>query len=300
MAGSLIVDTGRKDSSWVSYIKSRIKKKKNFLGVITGPTGSGKSWTGLSMCLEIDPTFTQDRIVTRAIDLMKLVNSGKLETGNAILWDEGGVDNAARSWQSKVNKVINQLLQTFRHKRLVLIMTVPAMDFIDASTRKLLHAIFTIKGIDEKKKTTKVKPLLMQFNERTGKIYYKRLWVVKNGGPGPLNFWNIKAPPVWLAEAYEEIKNQFTSTLNIALEQELEEEYEKKLRGKKRRELTEKQELVLSTMADLKDASKVAEKLNINERTVFFHIAQAKKKGYTLEEFSQKGELQKNVRKDEN
>ena len=136
------------------------------------------------------------------------------------------------------------------------------------------------------------------FESKTFKSYYKRLRVIKEGHVGPISFWHVLKPPVWLIEAYEEIKSRFTSQLNIEIEKELEAEYEKKNKGNKRKELTEKQELVLSNMAELKDSGLVAESLGLNERTVFFHIAQAKKKGYTIEEFSQKEELMKNVTKD--
>ena len=82
--------------SWVRYIRQRIKKNKNFLGVITGPTGSGKSYAGLTICKEVDPEFDETRVIFKAKDLMSLINSGELKAGSTILWDEAGVDLSNR------------------------------------------------------------------------------------------------------------------------------------------------------------------------------------------------------------
>jgi len=52
-----------KESLWVSYIKQRIRNNKNFIGIVSGSTGSGKSWSSLSIGEQADPKFDIDRVV---------------------------------------------------------------------------------------------------------------------------------------------------------------------------------------------------------------------------------------------
>lgn len=280
-----LITLKKKEPSWISYIKGRIKKNRNFLGLISGPTGSGKSWAGLSICSRIDPTFGPDRIIMRMRDLMKLINSGKLKgVGRAILWDEASIDIDSKSWQSLTNKLVNSLLTTFRHQRIILLFTTPYMDFIDAATRKLFHAEFSTIGINYENKRTLLKPQRIQYNSRYKKFYYKYLRVkTPNGRRIRLERWNIPKPPNWLIEEYEQIKTNFTTQLNKDIGRQLDDIARKK--GIERKPLTYIQKQVLTLMAKYDDVSKVGKDLGITERTVYFHISQARKKRYKIEEF---------------
>ena len=55
-----------KEPSWVTYIKQRIRLNKNFIGFMSGPTGSGKSYASLSICEMVDPNFSAEQIVLRS------------------------------------------------------------------------------------------------------------------------------------------------------------------------------------------------------------------------------------------
>ena len=72
------------EASWIRYIKQRISRNKNFLGFLSGPTGSGKSWSSLSICGMVDDEFDISRIVFGGIELMDLINHGNLKKGSAI------------------------------------------------------------------------------------------------------------------------------------------------------------------------------------------------------------------------
>lgn len=275
----------RQDPYWILYIKNRIKNMKNFLGITTGPTGSGKSWSALSICLMADPTFTPERIVFSMKELMKLINEGDLKSGSAILWDEAGIDASNRSWQSLTNKMINFLLQTFRHKRIILIMTTPYLDFVDSNTRKLFHAEITTEKIYKDKKEVQTKPMVIQYNSKNKKFYYKYLRVNTGKGTSPVKKWNIPKPPQWLVDEYEELKTKFTSALNKDIEKQLNPIILNP--NDKRKPLTEKQEQVLKLLAkNGGDMNKVVEKIGITHQTAYFHKDCARKKGYSWEEYA--------------
>lgn len=209
------------EKHWISYIKQRIKKNKNFLGFISGQTGSGKSWSTLRICEELDNEFNIERVVFSGLELMELINSGKLRKGSAICFEEVGVEMNSRNWASITNKMLHYLLQTFRHKGFILIMNSPFMDFVDSATRKLFHAEMQTIGIDFEKGEVRLKPQLIQYNSRLQKFYYKRLRVIRPEGVVPVDVWRVNKPSKALIEAYEQKKTDYTTKLNQKIMVEL-------------------------------------------------------------------------------
>lgn len=217
-----IVDKDRGNNySMVRYIRKRIRNNKNFLATITGPTGSGKSWSGLSMAELIDPNFDSSRIIFRARELMKLIREGNLPPGSVILWDEAGIDLSNRNWQSVTNKMLNALLQTFRHRNFILLFTVPYHDFIDSASRKLFHADFETQRINKNKQEVIIKPKLLQYNSNLAKWYRKYLKITENGHVVKIKRWAVPKPSDELIKQYEERKNYFTSSLNTDIDNQL-------------------------------------------------------------------------------
>lgn len=212
-----------KQYSLVRYIHRRISNNKNFLATITGPTGSGKSWSALSMAELIDPEFNASRVIFKARDLMKLINSGSLKPGSVILWDEAGIDLSNRNWQSVTNKMLNALLQTFRHKNFILLFTVPFHDFIDSASRKLFHADFETQRINKNEGAVIIKPKLLQYNSNLAKWYRKYLKVQINGHIVKIKRWAVPKPSDKLIKEYEEAKNKFTKDLNMDINKQLDE-----------------------------------------------------------------------------
>jgi hypothetical protein len=210
-----------KDYSMIRYIHRRIKNNKNFLATITGPTGSGKSWSALSIAELLDPTFTADRIIFKGKDLMKLINYADLKPGSVIIWDEAGIDLSNRNWQSVTNKMLNALLQTFRNKNFILIFTVPFHDFIDSSSRKLFHADFETQRINKNQEKVIIKPKLLQYNSNLAKWYKKYLKVKIDYKIIKIKRWAVPKPSDKLIAEYEQRKNQYTKVLNAEIEKEL-------------------------------------------------------------------------------
>lgn len=276
----------KESPSWINYIQGRIKKNKNFLGFISGPTGSGKSYAGLTICQLLDEGFTAQRVVFSGRELMNLVNSDELTKGSAILFDEAGIDLSNRTWQSLTNRLLNFLLQTFRHKNFILLFTSPYLDFVDASTRKLFHAEFSTVNIDFTNKKVKLKPQLIQYNGRIKKFYYKFLRVITPKGVVPIRSWSLEKPSKDLLKEYEDKKNKFTSQLNKSIEEDL-----NKLEGVKPSPLTEQQQKVLEYIKEGLLVDKISEKLNIHRAIVYNQINYIKKKGYKIKPIKEGGRI---------
>jgi len=276
----MVMQSGKEKILWIQYIKQRIKQNKNFLCVVTGPTGSGKSWTTLSIAEMLDDTFNADRIIFKGHDLMKQINSKDLpkKKGLVFVWDEAGIDLSSRSWQSLTNKMINFLIQTFRHRCFILFFTVPYGDFVDIATRKLLHAEFKTVAIDFKEKSVKIKPHHLRYFPRYKDIRPKRLAYVKEGGGvAPLDFWSVPSPSKELIEAYERKKTVFTTELNEVIQMEL-----NKIEAKKNEKpLTEFQEGILDCWSKgITKQTDIAEILGCKQNKVSQNAKYMANKGY--------------------
>ena len=276
---------------WISYIRQRIKKNKNFLGFISGQTGSGKSWSSLRIAEELDPEFKIDRCVFGGIELMNLINSGGLKRGNAIVFEEIGVEMNNRNWGSVVNKMLNYLLQTFRHRGFILIMNSPYMDFVDAGTRKLFHAELQTCGINFNKQQVRLKPQLLQYNSRMQKFYYKRLKVITPEGIIPVSFWNVSKPSDKLLEDYEQKKRQYTDNLNKRIYEELQNVQNKTERQGRSNKLTTIQQEVFDLLKQGLNLDQIAKERKRATAVIRENIRLIRQKGYTIKAVYDAGRL---------
>ena len=215
--------------NWVKYFKQRVRKNKNFIGLVMGPTGSGKTYSALSIAEQSDPNFNIKQVVFTGKELMALMNSEKLKKGSVIVFEEVGIELDASKWQSTANQMIKYLLETFRHRNFILLMTTPYMGYLAKGGRMLLHGVFETQSIDVNKKTCKLKPMLLQYNSRRDKTYWKYLRVKTEDGIKPLTRWNVPLPSPELIKKYEERKSEFTKQLYLRITKELNEQEGKKV-----------------------------------------------------------------------
>lgn len=222
-----------RQKSWSGYIQEVIDKyNANMLILVVGDTGSGKSYASLKMSELISGLYGKDfkinNVAFSALEFMEIVQNKELKKGDAIIWDEVGVDLNARNWQSVTNKLVNALMMTFRNLNLVVFFTVPDASFVDSATRKLFHAIFEMGGIQKRKKKAKVIPKLIQINRGTGKEYRKYLKVVyKNGAVLKFKNLYLGLPSDILVKQYETKKSRYTQKLNQGIYDELKNAQEK-------------------------------------------------------------------------
>lgn len=211
--GNLSVGT----SYILKYIKNRVEKNnQNFLCAIIGPTGSGKSWGMLSMMEALHPDMDVYKDVCfKARTFMERLNDPNLILGEAIGWDETGIDLNSKEWQNLINKVIAKVLQTFRRQNLIVFFTVPMLNFISADARRLLHCIIKTKCIDKRKNEVVLIPKFLQIEDESGQVYKKWLRVqILGRGITPIKSMRLPKPSQTIIEKYEEQKKKFSDDLN--------------------------------------------------------------------------------------
>ena len=210
------------NSGWrlSDMVKQRLLlQNKNWLCVFCGGTGSGKSYSAMTLATNIDPTFNTDKLVFKAEDFIRLLNSGKLKKGDCILFDEAGVGMPARDWYTISNKAIGYLLQTFRNLNLAVIFTVPNLNYIDGQARGLFHHYIETQKILYKEKLVHAKLFTIRVN-RTGKLFFIYPKLRPKGSKKKIIIKEIyfRLPSPELINAYEKKKMAYTVQLNIGLE----------------------------------------------------------------------------------
>jgi len=174
---------------------------------------SGKSFTALRLCMEIDKNFTIDNVVFSTREFMELLHSGKLKPGSMILWDEAGVGIATRDWYSMLNKSLNYVLQTWGHQSIGLILTVPDFSMVDSQTRKLVNMHFKTMKLVRSRNITRLKPYFLTPMEKSETKRVRPRYDI-GGKKLDIEYIEVKKPPTIMVNQYLKKKEAFTTRLN--------------------------------------------------------------------------------------
>ncbi len=221
------------------WIKGRIKSNKNVIIVINGGTGSGKTYSAISIAKqcaeELETNFSiEGNLEFNFAELLKKMQRPEnLKPGTPFVFEEVGAFGggaSAREWQSQANKFFFSFMQTSRHRNQILIMTCPSFSFLELGARTLVHMQMETAGINFRRKIGYLKPYRIQVNKRTGKFYFKFLRVEHEGRKYKLTKIQCPCPPDSMLAPYEKLKGFYTDALNaeIIANQEKEKEKEKK------------------------------------------------------------------------
>ena len=193
------------------HIKRELGKSRNFTGIFIGRVGTGKSYSALKMAENLDPSFNIDRIVFNIPALLDLAQ--KLQPGNVIIFDEAGISGSNRnSYMNTLNKSLSFLLQTWRHRQIILFVTIPDIAFIDKGVRKMFDIVLESKGVVKKRKIVKMAVKFVQVNFQSGKAYFK-----SPRSSSHIVNTEIGKPSLKLINRYEKAKTNFTTELYNSL-----------------------------------------------------------------------------------
>jgi hypothetical protein len=161
---------------------------------------------------------------------MQCVTSNKLNMGDILIFDEAGVGLSSKEWYTVQNRLLNSVLQTFRHKNIGVIFTTPSLSFMDKTARILTHTYMETNYIDDKNKICNLRVYKFEHNSMLDKTY-KKFYVFHLGDDQAsysMPEIALGLPPKDLIEAYEEKKNKYTRELNKNVYQEILNEENKK------------------------------------------------------------------------
>lgn len=203
-----------RESFILNYVRNRIVRKKNALIAIVGGTGSGKSYSALSIGEQLDPNFDITRVAFTPVEFLDLIrDEAKLPHGSVIVLDEGQLSVSSREWFSIQNKLLNQVLSTFRYKQLVVIFTTPDLSFIDSQARKLFHMYMETVSINRKKGIATLKPFQISVMRRKGQVWYIYPTTTTDKGTFKFKRVRIKKPSQKICFRYEKKKREFAENM---------------------------------------------------------------------------------------
>ena len=197
-------------------VRSRLwSTNDDWLCLFCGPRGSGKSLSALSLALAIDPTFKKERIIFSIEELMTLITEGKVKRGQAIIYDEIGVDASSKSSMSQTNKAVSFIIQTVRPYNLAVIFSTPSMDFVDSQIRKMFHTyIETWKGNFVNGRYARAKIFFLQYNPRISKLYFHTPKAVINGKKVDVAEIYFERPPLRWERLYAKVRKRYVMDLS--------------------------------------------------------------------------------------
>lgn len=217
------------ERAWVTYIRAKVtEQNQSFPTLMDGQTGSGKSWSVLRICQELEPDFQlEGNWFFRANEFFSAFNKYyKDKPKRAKIWvmDEAGVDLSSDEWQSKINKIFAKIFSTSRFRNYIFFGTVPFIDFISKKVRKLMQYRMTANYTQKFNSVIRgvVVPRCLQWNDRKEDFYYHKLVKIKeNGDEVDINRILLPKPKKALRDEYEKLRAEFSDKLNVELEEQL-------------------------------------------------------------------------------
>lgn len=136
-------------SKELSKVKKRVlTKDRDFVAVIDGEEGVGKSVLAQQLAAFLDPNFTMDNILFNSNDFMKKIKDPKTKKGTAIVLDEAFSSANSRGSLSEVNKAMIGVATEMRQRNLFVFLCIPSFFDLDKyfalwRCRALFHTYFT-------------------------------------------------------------------------------------------------------------------------------------------------------------
>ena len=202
---------------------ARLTTNRNWLAILTGEPGTGKSWTAMRIGQDLSKMtgreFTVKHIVFEVEDLLKLIQV--LPPRSVIILDEAGVELAAREFMSARNRAMGKIFQVFRYKQLALIWTLPDMSMIDVQIRKLIQTFMETLPIDYVEEKTRVKWFNVNIDRWTGEVTRQYPRVRIKGVTYVARMLKFGKPSPELVAPYELNKDVFFRKLMLESQNEI-------------------------------------------------------------------------------
>jgi len=268
-----------------SYLRRRLlEKNQNVLMSVTGGTGSGKTYSAMSIAENyyekvLGKKFPVENIVFSLagfVERLKYFRDNHMR-GELLIPDEWGVNNSALDFQSKSQKMFTYIMQSFRSMNIGLIMTLPVLTMLNKSTRQLLHCHLITAGIDYDLKKAKLKAFFHQLNQMSGKSYWKYPKVRLNGRMIKLRNVKVSIPSDDLIGKYEKMKEDFVYS---KLDEAHEEFKDKTNLQESKTQLTEIQQAIYDLSHKGYGIKEISEILGKAQNTISTHKKATIRKGY--------------------
>lgn len=216
----MAIDLTEEGATTNQIFKNRmIEANQNMLIAITGKTGSGKSYASLRIAelwyrKQFKKELPRENICFSIEELMERLVNGNLKRGDVLILEEAGTSMGNLDFASQAAKAFNYVLQSFRSRNISIIMNLPFLTMLNKTSRTLLHARLETLGIDTATNKCYVKPLMLQVNQSSGKVYIHFPEFLIDGHYEKITKLSFTKPSPELIEIYEKKKLEFVNNLS--------------------------------------------------------------------------------------
>lgn len=198
------------DSVLIRYIKERVAHDRNFILLVVGDTGSGKSSVALRIMELLDPNPSVDNVIFTINEFARVSYQEDRPKGSVIVFDEAGIEMDNYKWYTDKNITMAQMLMTSRYKNHIYIFTVPVGKFIALKSRILMHGVVLCHGnIDYKDGVNQCKFYLQKVDWKTGETQDRKLRLFCKDGSMKMKGIGFRKPSTILYNEYERRANAF-------------------------------------------------------------------------------------------
>ncbi len=137
----------------LDIVKKRVlTKDMDWVSIIDGEEGVGKSVLAQQLASYLDPDFNEDKIVFNSDTFIKLIKNPKTKKGSAIIMDETFSAANNRSSLTEVNRAMIGIATEMRQRNLFVFMCIPSFFDLDRyfalwRCKALFHVYFGEKDI---------------------------------------------------------------------------------------------------------------------------------------------------------
>jgi hypothetical protein len=166
-----------KTDTLANFLK-RLVIEGDIVITVYGPKGSG-----LSLAEDIDPNFSKENVCDSLEDFFRQMEvSYKGQKYRAIVLDDFGSELDPSEFNDVTAKMASHFFQKSRTFHNVYIITTPNRAFLNKTMRERLADYYVeVVSKDKKAGTCKIKVNRIQVNNKTGSVYYHRLFLSKGG-----------------------------------------------------------------------------------------------------------------------
>lgn len=215
----------------VSHVHNRYRKGLLTVIKVIGLPGMGKSYCCMrlaeliSIRIHGENIMKSEYIADNLLDIIKILRRTK-KRGMPLVVEEISVLFPSRRHMTTENVAAGQIWDTMRKKGMVVIMNCPLAKDVDRKMTALSNIQIETLRINKKKGICVIKPMRLQANPSTSKIYNHRL-TDRHGMEVHRSF--VRKPSDKLCVEYEKMKDSFLDELYKALQSKQEEKAEKAL-----------------------------------------------------------------------
>lgn len=196
----------------------------NAIWTVVGDTGDGKSMASLRIAETIDPDFTIDQVANSITEFLQLVMDDDLGQGSVIVLEEASVEASAYDWHSESNRVFAKVLDTWRNQNRMAIINLPTFTKLEPGARQRTTGLVEMIEAVPWRNYSVAKFKKPHHNNITGD-FWKEFPVIEGKKRKHMHF---RLPSEHLIDAYDEVKEEYTTRLNEELLEELLQQEEEK------------------------------------------------------------------------